>query len=137
MTLLASENVSKQFQKQVILADVSFTITAGQRIGLVGKNGIGKTTLLEVLAGKQEVDAGIINRARNCRMDYVEQEKADYLDTTLSDFVAGAREDLLDMRRRITHLEHYLEDNPHDEENLELLGALQHTFEVDGGLSSR
>ncbi len=135
MTLLAAENITKQFQKQTILSDVSFTITRGQRIGLVGKNGIGKTTLLEVLAGKQEVDNGVINRSKNCRLDYVEQEKADYLDVTLFEFVAGAREDLLDLRAEIVRLEHYLEENPHDQESLERLGALQHTFEAQGGFN--
>jgi ATP-binding cassette subfamily F protein 3 len=133
MTLLAAENISKRFFDQIILADVSFTISTDSRIGLVGKNGVGKTTLLEILAGKQEIDAGLINRAKSCRMDYVEQEKAEYLHFTLFDFVAGAREDILRMRRDITRLEKHLQDDPHDEESLMRLGALQHSFEAEGG----
>ncbi|MFZ5979843.1 MAG: ATP-binding cassette domain-containing protein [Candidatus Zixiibacteriota bacterium] len=133
MTLLAAEKICKRFKDQVLLSDVSFTLKAGERIGLVGKNGVGKTTLLEILAGKQDIDSGVINRARNCRVDYVEQEKSKYLDRTLFEFVAGAREDLFEMRREIKDLEHYLQDNPHDAENLKRLGALQQKFELEGG----
>jgi len=133
MTLLAAENITKLFREQVILKNVSFTLTTESRIGLVGKNGIGKTTLLEVLTGKQEIDDGIINRARNCRLDYVEQEKEEYLDQTLFEFVAGAREDLLAMGEEIRKLEHYLAENPHDEDSLARLGSFQHSFEAAGG----
>lgn len=135
MTLLAAENITKQFRNQTIIKDVSFTITDHERIGLVGKNGIGKTTLLEVIAGKQELDNGAITRAKNCRLDYVEQDKAEYLDLTLFDFVADAREDLVSMRREIADIEHYLAENPHDEDSLTRLGEIQHRFEAQGGFN--
>ena len=133
MTLLAAEKISKRFKDQILLDNVSFTIKTGERLGLVGKNGIGKTTLLEILAGKQELDSGLITRARNCRVDYIEQEKTSYLDRTLFEFVAGAREDLFEMRREIKQIEHYLHDNPSDAENLNRLGSLQQKFELEGG----
>ncbi|MBN1212833.1 MAG: ABC-F family ATP-binding cassette domain-containing protein [candidate division Zixibacteria bacterium] len=133
MTLLAAEKISKKFKDQIILDTVSFTISSSEVLGLVGKNGVGKTTLLEILAGKQEADSGVINRSRNCIVDYIEQEKSDYLDETLFEFVAGAREDLFSMREEIRTLEHYLADNPHDRETLNRLGALQHRFETEGG----
>lgn len=133
MTLLAAEQICKKFKDQVILENVSFTIFAGDRIALVGKNGIGKTTLLEILAGLQEPDKGSITRSRACQIDYVEQEKTDYLDMSLFEFVADARRDLIAMRQRITELEHALEINPHDNEKLHELGHLQQVFERDGG----
>lgn len=80
MTLLAAEKISKKFKDQVIVEQLSFTIQEGERIALVGKNGIGKTTLLEILADKQRPDSGTITRSRACLIDYVEQEKSDYLD---------------------------------------------------------
>lgn len=133
MTLLAAEQISKKFKDQVILEKVSFTIFAGDRIALVGKNGIGKTTLLEILAGLQEPDSGSITRSRACQIDYVEQEKTDYLEMTLFEFVADARRDLIILRQRITEFEHALEINPHDNEKLHELGHLQQVFERDGG----
>ncbi len=133
MTLLAAEQIAKRFKDQVILDSASFTIFAGDRIALVGKNGIGKTTLLEMLVGLQDPDTGSITRSRACQIDYVEQEKTEYLDMTLFEFVADARRDLIAMRRRISELEHALELNPHSKEQLEELGHLQQVFEKDGG----
>jgi ATP-binding cassette subfamily F protein 3 len=133
MTLLAAEQIFKKFKDQIILDAVSFTIFAGDRIALVGKNGIGKTTLLEILAGIQEPDKGSITRSRACQIDYVEQEKTEYFEMTLFEFVADARRDLIAMRQRITELEHALEINPRDNEKLHELGHLQQVFERDGG----
>ncbi|MBU0983022.1 MAG: ATP-binding cassette domain-containing protein, partial [candidate division Zixibacteria bacterium] len=133
MTLLACEHLTRKFKDQVILNDVSFTIVQNERIALVGKNGIGKTTLLEILAGKQEAETGTVNRPRACIIDYIEQEKTDYLDMSLFEFVAESRADLLAMRGDIQQIEHYLEDNPGDADQLARLGDLQHRFETDGG----
>ncbi|RKX25460.1 MAG: hypothetical protein DRP45_05870 [Candidatus Zixiibacteriota bacterium] len=133
MTLLSAENISKKFRDQVIIECASFTIVEGDRIALVGKNGIGKTTLLELLARKQNPDSGNITYSRKCVVDYVEQEKSDYLDMTLFDFVADSRADLIAMFKEIQRLEHYLEDNPSDRVQLDRLGTLQHDFEQQGG----
>lgn len=133
MTLVAAEHISRKFNAQIILDDVSFSIQDTDRIGLVGKNGIGKTTLLEMLAGKQEPDSGSITHAKACLIEYVEQEKDEYLDQPLFDFVAAARQDLLDLRAEIVRLEHHLEARPHDEESLQTLGTLQQRFESQNG----
>ncbi len=133
MTLLTAENLCKRHKDQIILDQVSFAIQSGEHIALVGKNGIGKTTLLEIMAGKQSVDSGTVNRAKDCLIDYVEQEKNEYLDMTLFDFVADARAELIRMRREIASLEHFLEENPSDRSQLERLGTLQHDYErLDG-----
>ena len=64
MTLVAAERISRKFNDQVILDDLSFTIKAGHRIGLVGKNGCGKTTLFEIIAGRMELDRGVVHRSK-------------------------------------------------------------------------
>ncbi len=133
MTLLAVEKISKRFNEQVILEQISFTLQQHERVALIGRNGTGKTTLLEILAGKQDVDSGVINRSRLCRIDYVEQEKTDYLDLTLFEFVADARRDLLSTRREIRELEEQLARNPHDDECLTRLGVRLQQFEREGG----
>ena len=133
MTLFTAENLCKRHKDQIILDQVSFTIKSGERIALVGKNGIGKTTLLEIMAGKQSADSGSVSRPRDCIIDYIEQEKNEYLGMTLFDFVADARAELIRMRREIADLEHFLEENPSDKSQLERLGTLQHDYErLDG-----
>lgn len=135
MTLLAAENITRKFDDQVILEDVSFTIGDHDRIGLVGRNGIGKTTFFEIIRGAMPVDRGAVTPSRNCVINYVEQEKDEYLDLTLQEYVASARQDLLDMRRDINELEQHLEAHPEDTGGLERLGELHNRFEVDGGFS--
>jgi ATP-binding cassette subfamily F protein 3 len=133
VTLLSVENISKRFKDQTLLDGVSFTVQSGERIALVGKNGIGKTTLLEILAGKQSPDTGQVNRSRDCRIDYIEQEKGEYLEQTLFGFVADARADLICMRDEIAELQHFLEENPSATDQLDRLGTLQQEYErLDG-----
>jgi ATP-binding cassette subfamily F protein 3 len=133
MTLLAAENISKKFDQQVILNSTSFTLTDSSRIGLVGRNGIGKTTLFNLLASQSEPDEGTITRSRLCRIDYVEQEKLETYERTLMEYVLSARSDLLQMRERMTTLEAELELTPDDSRALDQLGALQQEFDREGG----
>jgi ATPase subunit of ABC transporter with duplicated ATPase domains len=60
--VLAARSISKSFGDTVVLDRVSLTVTLGVRIGVVGPNGIGKSTLLRVLAGLEQPDAGIVSR---------------------------------------------------------------------------
>ncbi len=135
MTLLAAERISKRFDEQVIFEQVSFTIKAGDRIGLVGKNGSGKTTLFELLAGVQELDSGVITKSKNCIIDYAEQEKTEFLELSLFDYVASGRQDLLDMRLEMSRLQEHLATQPGDSASLARLGQLQHRYEVENGFN--
>ena len=62
--MLTVHHVSKTYGIQPILADISFSINAGERVGLVGPNGSGKTTLLRILAGIEAPDSGSVARTR-------------------------------------------------------------------------
>lgn len=133
MTLLSAEKLSKKFNDQIIFENSSFTLQSNERIGLVGKNGSGKTTLFDILTGRQMPDAGTVNKSKACKIDYAEQEKDDYLDLTLFDYVASARQDLLDMRFKITQLEEQLVRTPNDKKAVEQLGDLHAKYEHEGG----
>ncbi len=69
-------NLSKAYGDQVLFRDVSFSINPRERIGLVGRNGHGKTTLLRLLMGEEEPDGGEILVPKNYRMGYLEQQIA-------------------------------------------------------------
>src|SRR3954454_16188413 len=91
--LLNLERVSKSYGVRPLLSDVSLGIGAGERIGVVGRNGDGKTTLLEVLSGIEEPDGGRVSRQRGLLIGYLHQ--GDELDDThaVREAVLGGRSD--------------------------------------------
>jgi ATP-binding cassette subfamily F protein 3 len=135
VALLAADSITKRFNDQIIVEDVSFTIQPGNRIGLVGKNGIGKTTLLDLMTGQVRCDTGTITKPKACIIDYVRQDKTEYLEQTLFDFVVSARDDLLSMRREIGIIEERLQTAPNDTDAVAQLGQLQQRFEIEGGFN--
>lgn len=71
---LQVDNLTKSFGDLVLFENMSFGIAEGQRIGLIAKNGTGKTTLLNILSGKEGYDSGNIVFRRDLRIDYLEQD---------------------------------------------------------------
>ena len=71
--LLNLERVSKSYGVRPLLTDVSLGISMGERIGIVGRNGDGKTTLLEVMTGLEEADTGRVSRSRGLLVGYLHQ----------------------------------------------------------------
>ncbi len=71
MSLLTTSNLAKSYGPDDIFSSVSISIPQGARIAIVGPNGIGKTTLLRILVGEEELSAGTLQRARNLRIGYL------------------------------------------------------------------
>ena len=71
--LVNLERVSKAYGVRTLLAEVSLGVSSGQRIGVVGRNGDGKTTLLEILTGGERPDAGRVSRTGGLRLGYLPQ----------------------------------------------------------------
>lgn len=72
--ILQVEDLTKSFGDHILFQHISFGITEGQRIGLIAKNGTGKTTLLNILTDKEPYDAGSIFLKRDLKVAYLEQE---------------------------------------------------------------
>jgi ATP-binding cassette subfamily F protein uup len=91
--LVNLEHVSKAYGVRPLLGDVSLGVTAGERVGVVGRNGDGKTTLLQVLTGQELPDEGRVSTTRGLHVGYLHQ--GDTLDDTHSvrDAVLGGRPD--------------------------------------------
>ena len=73
MTLLRFNGVSVRFDAQPVLRDVHFRLAAGERVGLIGKNGVGKTTVLRLILGLEEPEKGAIETHRELRVGYFSQ----------------------------------------------------------------
>jgi ATP-binding cassette subfamily F protein 3 len=92
MSLAVFENVSLSYGKKTIVDELDLRIGADDRIGLVGANGSGKTSLLRMLAGEQSPDGGKIRLRRGLRLGYLPQDIAIASDKTLLDFVVSSVE---------------------------------------------
>ena len=73
MILLSAQNISKTYMERSVLNDVSFFLNTGDKVGIIGINGTGKSTLLRILAGREEPDAGTVIRTNGIRISYLPQ----------------------------------------------------------------
>lgn len=73
MNLMTVEGISKAFGEKVVLSDITFGVETGDKIGIIGINGTGKSTLLKILAGEEEADSGKITTMRGMRLGYLPQ----------------------------------------------------------------
>ena len=83
MPLLSATNLKYTIGTRTLLDGVSFSIEAGERVGLVGRNGTGKTSLFKIIAGRLRPDSGSVSLARNARMGYLSQDPELDLSKTL------------------------------------------------------
>ncbi len=74
MSVLAALDVTKAFGERVLLGGVSFTLQEGERVGVVGRNGAGKSTFAKILAGAETPDTGSVATRRGARVSYLAQE---------------------------------------------------------------
>lgn len=73
MNLITLENISKSYSEKILLKDISLGINEGEKIGLIGVNGTGKSTLLKIIAGAEEPETGTITKANKVRVEYLPQ----------------------------------------------------------------
>lgn len=96
MTLLSANEIRLAYGHQVLLDGVTLAVAAGEKVGLVGRNGCGKTSLLKILAGENQADAGDLSARRELRVGYLPQEFE--LDPAFSvyDNIAAGTADVVD-----------------------------------------
>jgi len=80
--MISVDNLTKRYGEQLLFDGISFKINRRERVGLVGRNGHGKTTLFRLIAGFEEADSGTIAIPRNYRIGYVEQ-RLDFIEDTV------------------------------------------------------
>ena len=73
MILLSAEKISKSYSGKALLSNVSLYLNKSDKVGIIGINGTGKTTLLNILAGKEVPDEGKINKSSTAEISYLEQ----------------------------------------------------------------
>jgi len=110
--MLSVNRISKTYADNAVLRDVSFVVNSGERVGLVGPNGCGKTTLLRILAGQEAADAGAVQFAPGLRVGYLAQGFAAPPEATLQSCVEAALGDLARAEAEVERLAAALADAP-------------------------
>ncbi len=105
MIVLSAQNVAKSFGVNAVLKDVSFTIQQGDRIGLVGVNGCGKSTLMRIIAGLDTPDGGEISIVRGTRIGYLAQQDMVTSGASVWRELEKVYDPVFDMEKRLRQLE--------------------------------
>lgn len=133
MSLLTAQNLAKSFGPVDIFDDITLSVPRHARIAIVGPNGVGKTTLLRVLAGEEEPTHGSVHRAKGLRLGYLPQEAAADAAGTLWSACMEAFAHLQDRAAELHRLEQVMQDPDCGPDVLERYGRLQSAFELQGG----
>ncbi|WP_338867545.1 ribosomal protection-like ABC-F family protein [Myxococcus stipitatus] len=109
-TVIESEGLEKSFGERKVLSNVDFRLQRGERVGLVGPNGVGKTTFLRVLLGELPPDGGKLVIGKNTKVAYYDQNRAQ-LDPELTVYDAASQgEDWVELGDQKVALRDYLDD---------------------------
>ena len=99
--LIRLDNISKYFGSRLLFENISFEIAEGEKIGFIGENGIGKTTLIKIITGETSHDDGNITKHNNLKIGYLSQQAPENKNTTVFDEVLSAYSHLLELERKI------------------------------------
>jgi ATP-binding cassette subfamily F protein 3 len=134
MPLLSLDDVAIAFGAEVIVRGVTLRIEPRDRLAVVGANGAGKTSVLDVIAGTLEPREGSIDRSRGLRIAHLPQDAPEPTGTTVLDEVLESRADLLAMHAELTRLEAAMGDAAaHLDDVMTRYGELQHAYQDAGG----
>ena len=113
--MLTAHHLHKTYGVQPILQDISFSISNNERVGLIGPNGCGKTTLMRILAGIEQPDSGIVSSTRpNIRIGYLAQGMDFHPDQTLEAALNLHSVSQAELETEIVSLASALSSNPND-----------------------
>ncbi|HSK13884.1 MAG TPA: ABC-F family ATP-binding cassette domain-containing protein, partial [Phnomibacter sp.] len=132
--LVGITNVTFEFGARTIVRDATWHIHPMERIGLIGYNGTGKSTLLKVLVGEYTPSAGSVERGRNVTIGYLHQDLlSQEISKPILEVAMDAFEDARRIQKELHTTEKQLEHDPSNETLLENYAHLLHDFEVAGG----
>lgn len=133
MSLITTNDLAKSFGPDDIFKGVTFSIPQGARMGIVGPNGIGKTTLLRILADEEQPSSGWVNRSKNLSVGYLPQEARFQSDHSLWEECLSVFAELRIIEEELARLEEAMSSSEQAEAALERYGPLQVEFERRGG----
>jgi ATP-binding cassette subfamily F protein 3 len=139
MPLITVSNISKSFAQRELFYDVSFEVDPTDRIGLVGNNGCGKTTLFKILRGIEEIDSGSIYKSRDLKLGFMSQSISE-AGISLYDYALLEFSQLIEIENQLENCIAALNTSVDDDERQKLISKqdrLRNEFYSKGGLTYR
>ncbi|NTV36018.1 MAG: ABC-F family ATP-binding cassette domain-containing protein [Anaerolineaceae bacterium] len=133
MPVLTATNIGKSYGARDLFAGITASVPHRARIGLVGPNGVGKTTLLRILLGMDDPSTGSVHTARGTRIGYLPQEAVLEGVQTLWQECQKPFEALIERQHELERLEKKMSDPEQAAEAMETYGRLQQEFDHAGG----
>ena len=138
MTVLSFQNLAFSFGERELFRNVNFDINDKEKVGFIGSNGVGKTTILKLIRGELEPTEGAVIIGKDARLGYMEQHTCSKKGRTLYDELISVFEELMDLEIEINQVNYRLEHGLGNmEEDLRLQDELTTKFNNDGGLTFR
>ena len=132
--LFRLSNIFNSYSGHEILRGVSFQINPNEKIGFVGRNGAGKTTVFRLITGEEAADEGDVIKMNNLKIGLLEQHVEFSVNETVHTSALSAFKRIHDIEAEMKRLEKQMETD-FTEEVLEAYGELQHEFEIEDGFS--
>jgi len=133
MSIVVGEGVCRSWSEKDVLRGACFAVGPEDRVGLVGPNGHGKTTLLRIIAGADAATEGTLERKKGLRIGYLPQDPPALEGSTLRTAMMEVFARLIELERQLHELHDQLEAGGENPSLLRRYGELQHEFEVRGG----
>lgn len=116
MNLLTAEYLSKSYSEKILFENISIGINEGDKIGVIGVNGTGKSTLLKVISGSETADSGKITKGNNVRIEYLPQTPLFYDDVTVIEQIFKGNSSIMKLIIEYEEVLIKLDNNPNDNE---------------------
>ncbi len=132
MNLLKINKLKKTFGGNVLFEDVSLDINSDDKVALIGRNGVGKTTLIKLILNEIAPDSGEIFIFKQAKIGYLSQDIITSLDNTMYDECLSVFQDIISIEENMKRVMKLLESD-HSEETLKKYANIEHDFHINGG----
>src|SRR5579872_1657958 len=136
--MISFSHISKQYGRQLLFVDASFQLNPGEKVGLVGPNGSGKTTVFRMIVGEEQPDDGEVSVPKKLTLGYFRQDVEEMSGRSVLDEAIAGSGRLGDLHHELEALHHAMEDPAQAddmEKTLERFGHVQEEYEHLGGYS--